>query len=404
MAFWVLAAILAVMVSAILALAPSRRLAAEAEASDVDIYRDQLAEVDRDLARGVINPAEAERTRIEVSRRLLEASRTARTSAAGRGKTGLVTGGVIGLATLAGAVAVYLQIGAPGYPDLPLADRLAAANEAFVNRPSQEEVEATLPAQTNPDADPRLVDLVAQLRAAVANRPAEEQGLEYLARYEAQLGNFGAAWRAQSQLVALRGGAEGAPVSDLEMLLELMVIAAQGYVSPEAQGVIGAILERENRNGYAMYYSGLMLADAGRADLAFPYWRALLEQSSPDAPWLAAVRSQIERMAAEAGVDYTLPPAAGLPGPSAEDVAAAGEMSAEDQQAMIQGMVAQLGERLATEGGTADEWARLIRALGVLGETGRAQEIFVEAREIFAESPSDLAQITAAARDAELLQ
>ena len=76
-------------------------------------------------------------------------------------------------------------------------------------------------------------------------------------------------------------------------------------------------------------------------------------------------------MAFLAGVEYELP-AVGEParGPTAGDVAAAGEMSEADRKEMIRGMVTQLSDRLATEGGPPAEWARLIRALGVFGRYG----------------------------------
>ena len=50
---------------------------------------------------------------------------------------------------------------------------------------------------------------------------------------------------------------------------------------------------------------------------------------------------------------------------------------------MIEGMVEGLAARLADEGGPVEDWARLIRALGVLGQTERASAIRTEAREVF---------------------
>jgi cytochrome c-type biogenesis protein CcmH len=109
------------------------------------------------------------------------------------------------------------------------------------------------------------------------------------------------------------------------------------------------------------------------------------------------IESQIEAVAAEAGITLST-----LAGPSADQVNAAGGMSEEERNDMVRGMVAQLSERLATEGGTAEEWARLIRAYGVLGETGKASEIWNEAKEVFANSPEDIAALLEAARDAEV--
>jgi cytochrome c-type biogenesis protein CcmH len=58
-------------------------------------------------------------------------------------------------------------------------------------------------------------------------------------------------------------------------------------------------------------------------------------------------------------------------------------MTPEERMDMIRGMVAGLSDRLATEGGSPDEWARLIRAYGVLGETDRAAAIWAEAQQVF---------------------
>lgn len=149
-----------------------------------------------------------------------------------------------------------------------------------------------------------------------------------------------------------------------------------------------------------------MLAQTGRPDLAFRTWRDLLEQSAPDAPWVPAIRAQIRQAAAQAGVDYALPAATGAPvvpglaGPSAEDITAAQDLSAEDRQAMIESMVEGLADRLANDGGTAPEWAQLIAALGVLGQTERATAIHAEAQQVFATDPAGLDTINAAATQA----
>ena len=53
-------------------------------------------------------------------------------------------------------------------------------------------------------------------------------------------------------------------------------------------------------------------------------------------------------------------------------------------------MVAGLEDRLAAEGGPAQDWARLIAALGVLGESDRASDIADEAQVVFAEDGAAL--------------
>jgi cytochrome c-type biogenesis protein CcmH len=107
-------------------------------------------------------------------------------------------------------------------------------------------------------------------------------------------------------------------------------------------------------------------------------------------------------MAATAGTPRAAP-AGGEPatrGPSAEDMAAAGAMSAEDRAAMVQGMVGGLRDRLYAQGGPAEQWAQLIRSLGVLGDRDGAAEALTKAREAHAADPVALALIEETARQA----
>lgn len=415
MAFWIVSVAMALGVAALLALAMMRARRGgplDSDTADVRVYRDQLAEVDRDLARGVLTEAEAEQVRIEISRRLLEADRkaAARDDASAVTSPGTtLTALAVGAVVVAGAVALYLRIGAPGYPDLPLAARIEAADAARANRPSQEAAEAEVAARIPPvtNAEPRHLELVEQLRGALADRPDDLTGFTLLARNEAALGNFAAARVAQERVIDLKGDTATGP--DYADLADLMILAAGGFVSPEAEEVLVEALRRDPQNGTALYYSGLLYAQTGRPDRAFAVWRPLMEGSSPDAPWYLPIRAQIEEVAARAGVNYTPPPppvrgGEAPRGPTAEDIEAAGEMSAEDRQAMVENMVAGLSDRLATEGGTAEEWARLITALGVLGRTDEARAIADEAMTAFAAEPDSLPLIEAARQRAGIAE
>ena len=68
-------------------------------------------------------------------------------------------------------------------------------------------------------------------------------------------------------------------------------------------------------------------------------------------------------------------------------------MSAEDRSAMIESMVKGLAERLSTEGGPPEEWARLLRALSVLGRFEDATKIFKEAQAVFSNHTDALTMI-----------
>jgi cytochrome c-type biogenesis protein CcmH len=319
------------------------------------------------------------------------------TEASGRG--GLLFPALLIGAAVAGTAGLYLYLGAPGYPDLPIADRIARAEVFKAERPSQAEAEAqtTLPPAAEPDA--AYAELIGKLRIAVADNPDDPQGQRLLARNEAGLGNYSAAAETQRKLIALLGA--DATATDYATLADIYVLATAGYVSPEAEAALKAALERDPSNGTARFYTGLMWAQTGRPDLAFGFWRSLLEDGPEEAPWIAPIRAQIDLVARAAGVEYT-PPA--VTGPDAADIAAASEMSTEDRQAMIRNMVEGLAERLATEGGPAEDWARLISSLTVLGEAERARAIWTDAQGVFAGHPDELEKVHAAAVQAGLAE
>lgn len=402
MTFWILALLIALAAAGLPALALLRaRTAVDAPAAfDLAVYRGQLAEVDRDLARGVIGPEDAERVRAEIGRRVLaaDAERQAAAPVAATATTPLLAGALV-LALAAGSLALYNRLGAPGYPDLSLKARIAAADTLRQSRPGQAEAEAQAPAApplANPGPD--YLALVQKLRDTVAARPDDLEGHSLLARHEVATGNMTAAYAAQKRVIELKG--DNATAQDYTTLADMLILAAGGYVSPEAERALDAALAREPANGIARYYTGLMMAQTGRPDIAFRIWNQLLSQSRPDAPWVAPIRGQIEEAAARAGVDYELPPLPGDRGPTAADVQAAAGMNAGDRQEMIRGMVEGLAARLAEEGGPPAEWAKLINALGVLGETDRARAIAAEARTAFNGDAAALEQIEAAARAA----
>ncbi len=385
MMFWILSALLALVISATLLIGLTRgsREAMTGAESDMSVYRDQLEEVDRDLARGVLSEEEAETVRIEVSRRLLDADkRLAASQGAKDGGQGIAMV-LVPVVLLFGSAALYTWIGAPGYRDMPMEPRLAAIAEANANRPSQDEAEnVAAPSLPQPDdIDPEFLNLMEQLRTALAERPDDIPGLILLARNEARLGNFTAARKAQERLIATKG--DRAAPSDLARAVELMAFSAGGYISPEAEGYLRRLLSLAPSHEQGRYYLGLLYIQSQRPDLAFPVWRRLLEESPPDAPWSPYIRADITALAAAAGVNYTPPP---VRGPDQDDIAAAADMSDADRQAMIEGMVEGLAARLAEDGGPPEDWAQLVRALMVLGDTDRARAIYSEARDIWGES------------------
>jgi cytochrome c-type biogenesis protein CcmI len=494
MGFWITAAGTAVLVGLTIALgflrARGRGTATlgarddQETRADLQVYRDQLREVDRDLGRGLLAPTDAERLKLEISRRILDADRAGGPGAAAETPRGVLLAGLASVPLIVGlAFVIYGSVGAPGYPDMPLAQRLEDARAARANRVPQAMAEAEMAARAplegatapglRPPASEEDRALVQRLRDALATRPDDIEGHRLLAVSEAAIGEFAAAFAALARVIellgeaatdedrsaladlaALAGGpqalaaerarleAEGGDVAayrrlvdraialedlptahwaqagaiaalgddatadDYVGLADLLILAAGGYVSPEAEAALEAALQRAPRHPLARYFTGLMLAQTDRPDLAFQLWRQLLEEGPEEAPWIPAIRSQIEFMAMRAGVNYTPPPVGAAPsrGPTAADIAAAEDMDPEARVAMIEGMVANLAQRLATEGGSAEDWAQLISAYGVIGREADARAIWTEAQSVFGALPEALEVIRAAAERAGVTQ
>ena len=277
--------------------------------------------------------------------------------------------------------------------------RIAAGDTLRDGRITQAAAEALVPVTIAADVPAADMALITQLRDAVKTHPDSITGWGFLAEFEARLGNYPAAARAQEQLIALK--TDTATVADYEYLVDLHVAAAGGFVSPGAEQTVRRLLADDDQNITARYYTGLLYAQTDRPDIAFRLWRGLVDSGPADDIHVQLARAGVEDAAIRAGVDYELPPEIG---PTAADIAAAQDMTPQAQQDMIRGMVAQLSDRLATQGGPPADWSRLISSLGVLGDTDQAQLIWTEAQGVFADDPTAIAQLLAAAQSAGLTE
>ncbi|MEM1274107.1 MAG: c-type cytochrome biogenesis protein CcmI [Pseudomonadota bacterium] len=384
MTFWIVAAALCVAVALWMWRAVLRANAEELRptaAYDLDLYRDQMSELDRDVARGLIGQAEAARARLEISRRILDADRALQHNTR-RSPGGLVPIAFLLAITTVLALAIYAVIGAPGHPDLPLGPRIAAIEAARAERPDQAEAEAGSPAFPPVVPTEAQQDTLDAMRQRAEMQPDETETWFALARAEAQLRNYIPARVAQEHAIGLMGPRANARA--FVDLARMQILAASGYVSPEAEAALNQALALDPQNGDARFLLGAMYQRQERPDLAFAMWRELLADSPADAPWVIPIWEEIEEVALFAGQRIDFSPPTVPRGPSEADFAAAAELSPEERMAMVEAMVAGLAERLANEGGPVEEWARLIGAYAVLGRAEEAQTILTEARAQFA--------------------
>ena len=403
MLFWPVAIALAALTATLIAIPLLRTRGGGADAGpEIDIYRDQLAEVDRDMARGTMAPDEAERARTEIARRILAADRAA-PAPRGDAPRRIAVGAAVAAAALlvGGTAALYTTLGAPGVADLPLAERRAAADAIRDGRPSQADAEratAALPREPVQMPDDYRAALE-QLRDLVPTRPDDVDGWRLLSLHEARVGNFAAAARAQERVLLLLG--DDAPPSETIALADRLVAAAGGIVTPETERLLLDLLETAPDNLPARYYIGLLFAQTDSPDRAFALWRDVVERGGPDAPHTLLARAQIEAVARAAGTDYILPP---MGGPDLDDMANASDLADEDRAAMITGMVERLSNRLAVQGGPPSDWARLVRAHAVLGDADMARTIYTEALDVFASDADAIDLLTATANEVGLAE
>ncbi len=327
----------------------------QSEGTEAAVYKDQLAEIDRDTAAGLIGAPEAEAARIEISRRLLTAVDSEQPPVASNVRLRRVAAVValVGLPIM--AVAFYLPLGSPQLADFPLAQRARA-----------------------PDATQPLGDLVAQVEAHLEKNPTDGRGWAVLAPVLGRLGRYDDAIRAYRNSIQYNGDSAERRAD----LGETLSAAAGGVVTAEAKAEFERAVALNADEIKARYFLGLAAEQDGRASEAASIWRAMLAKAPADAPWRPLVQAALVRVG-------------GAPAPALSDetVAAAKDMNEADRSAMIRGMVDRLASRLKQNGDDVEGWLRLVRAYMVLGDRDRARGALSDARQAVANDAERLRQL-----------
>jgi cytochrome c-type biogenesis protein CcmH len=289
--------------------------------NDLAVYRDQLAEIEREHAAGTLADAEAQAARIEIERRILTAADRDKLGA--RDSSGATSWHrflppALCLVIPLFALGLYLQIGQPGIPSAP-----------FV---------AQQPEPSTPAAD--IAQRLASLRARLATTPDDPDALSALG--------------------------------------EGLTFEADGTVTQPAVEAFAKALAKKPNDPRAMFYLGLHEAQSGDSAGALKRWRELEARSPPDAQWLPTLRAEIARVARLAGL---APPSAssGSSGPTQDQLQAMQNLTPEQRQQAIRGMVEGLDAKLRDNPGDRDGWLRLANARRVLGEADRAAVAFAKA-------------------------
>ncbi len=348
--------------------AASRRAAS----TDRAVYRDQLREVDRDVARGVLNPEEAGAARLEIQRRLLAVDGIDRAASWRAPSRSPVMAVAASLFMVLGAGALYWRLGAPGLADAPYAAR--PAPEADAVPPGIGNATGASPAAPHTDMRQAADKLEQKLAADPNNAP----GWVLYARTTSMLGDWPKAAAAYKRAIDL-GLKDGDVYAGYG---EMQVMAADGIVPPAARDLFKAALAADAANGVARYYLALADSQAGEDRKAVDAWLELSAGLPEDSPMRDEIAHRIADAAKSGG--FEAPPlpkglpaeaqsaAQGNAGPNQDQMDAAANMSPEERAKMIGGMIEQLAAKLKQQPNDLDGWMRLARAYEVQGENAKA--------------------------------
>ncbi len=397
MLFWIISALLTVIVAVVL-LSPLLRASARAtryDEGEAAVYRDQLRELERDKAGGLISAEDADYARAEIGRRLL--------AIAGREKSGGEGDELASEAAVGGrskrrrytfsqafillclpviGLAGYLEIGSPGTPDAPLAARIE-----------------------NPGDDVDL--LVAKVEQHLAGNPGDGNGWNVLAPVYFRIGRLDDAELAYRNAIRILGP----DAERMNGLGETIVVRNDGIVTDDAQMAFQAALKLEPNNPRADFYLALALEQSGRRTEALAAFQAIAAASPPTAPWMALVNQHIAANStgvplANAPAIAAAPPQApaaanpAAPGnPSADDIANAQQMSEADRGEMIRGMVASLDARLKEDPNNFEGWMRLVRSYTMLKDKQKAEAALQDGLKAFPADGAEGQQLLAMAKE-----
>jgi cytochrome c-type biogenesis protein CcmH len=428
MTLWVILTIMT-SVTAVLVSAPFlRRLdqhrVAGSEGS-VAVYLDQLIELEKDAAAGLIDTDQAEAARAEIKRRILAADRAqkpllARLSLRERNLAGAAVAGVVTL----GSVALYASNGSPTLPAASAqiarmqgssaVEELAAATRAL-----------DAPQLSQPQSRLGSVDeMIDRVVARVSQNPNDVEGWRMLGWSYFNTEHFAQSAAAYAKAFELNpndsslGSAYG----------EALVRAAEDRVTDDAKAVFEKTLKVDGKDARARFFMGLAKEQAGNKTAALDDWVAILNEADSNETWFGDLRQRVSELSQDAGIDVStrlhrknaaatggvlaaLQQQDSSPvgsqkkdGPTADDVRNADAMPPADRAAMIRGMVDGLATRLEQSPGDVEGWIKLIRSRKVLGETKEAAQALQRALDVFKTAPQEREQIVAVGREMGLTQ
>lgn len=380
--FWIFAALLTAIAVFVVLYPLSRKRAGivSADAYDLNVYKSQLKEIEGDVDRGLIAKSEAEAAKAEVARRLIstqsaldEDEKQVRAENPGTSHSNIKIASVIALLVVpVVSLAFYFNLGDPALQSQPLAERL--------ERPPEKQ---------------SLIERVASVERVLKAKPDDIRGWKLIAPIYLKMRRPKDAIRAYRHVIRL----EGENAANLSDLGEAMVVEEGGLISQNAARLFIQANRIDPKAPKPRFFLAIALGQKDKNKEAIAAWQALMADAGPNSAWVPFAQNQIAALKIKMGeASTTDQPDSQLAGPTEEDVKSAAEMSAKERQEMVENMVSQLAQRLDEEGGSAEEWVRLIRAELVLKRPDMASKTVIKAMQALQSDIEGLEKVKAAAR------
>lgn len=275
MTFWIIAGLM--IAGAVLIIMPpllgrnKEQATATRSELNLSIYRDQLRELDADLAAGNLSKEQYQNDRSELEGRVLEDSGTTTTEVAAAPSDGRrwVIAAVIAVPVL--AIPLYLMLGKPEGLDEQHKAAVAEQSQAA----TQEQINA----------------MVASLAKKLETKPDDAEGWMMLGRSYAIMRRFGDASAAYARAVALLP-------NNAQLLADYADVLAMNNgrnMQGEPEKAIQQALQADPNNIKALALAGTAAMQRNDYRGAIEWWQKLLELVPPDSPIARSISANISQ-------------------------------------------------------------------------------------------------------------
>ena len=300
MTLWLITTGILIIVCGLIARSVTRQPAI-AEGSSDRVYADQLKEIDREEAAGLIDEADARMARLELQRRLLAAapSDTAPevNDMTNSDKLTLVAS-IVAIAI--GSAAIYAVTGSPDVAAHPMGSRASQIVNADLRNL---ETQARVPSQTASQGQSlaSVDDMIQRLETRLASEPDDVEGWRMLGWSKFRTGDTAGAAKAYARAVEL----DPDDSRILSVYGESLILSSGGYVSDTAADALRKAVALDPDDARARFLLGLKKQQDGDIEGTLDDWLQLLEDAPPGAEWFNDVYARAEELSLSSGIDIT---------------------------------------------------------------------------------------------------